>query len=570
MKKQIVLLGLSILIGLFVSLHLLNKHKDDLFKFHEKSDMMITLPQEIRYYDEVLTMSANMAAFTRALEWIERYHEAAGSLEVSILKAKKAFPEITNNLDEIEKINKELIALEGESIELVKQYQYEQAQAILLSQEYNENKVLYTRSLEEIVKVIESSIHNFEKKSQDKFELLISIITLVILLIISLFIWTFVIVHKQTKEVEKSKESLENQHNLLQKITDLVPVRMFWKDMDGVYLGANESFVADAQLNTVSDIIGKTDYEMTWKKDAKRFRDDDASVIETGVPRLNYEEEQPREDGSAIYLMTSKVPLRNTNDEIIGVLGIYNDVTEHKRLEKETKEKEKQLFKQARHAQMGEMIAMIAHQWRQPLSSISATVSSLKIKQSLGTNNDENLENELNKIASFTEHLSKTIDDFRGFFKEEKNKHKITLEKVSEDSLAIIKPALESSSISISIQHQCNEELLTYPNELKQVVINLLKNAQEAFDKKEVEEKRIEIKTYKNNDRYCLEVYDNADGIKEEIIGNIFEPYYTTKGLLNGTGLGLYMSKMIIEEHLNGKISAINKDDGVSFLIELS
>ena len=247
------------------------------------------------------------------------------------------------------------------------------------------------------------------------------------------------------------------------------------------------------------------------------------------MPRLQYEEEQPKEDGSFIHLMTSKVPLKNTNDEIIGILGVYNDITEQKRLEGETKEKEKQLFKQARHAQMGEMIAMIAHQWRQPLSSISATVSTLQIKLSLGTSNDQHLEQELNKISSYTQHLSKTIDDFRGFFKEEKNKHKITLEQVTEESLAIVKPTLESSSISISLQYLCNEELLTYSNELKQVMINLLKNAQEAFDEKEVEEKRIEIKTYKNNDRYYLEVYDNAGGIEEEIIGKIFEQYFTTK-----------------------------------------
>lgn len=570
MNKKVLLLGFIVLAGLSFSLHLLNEHKKNLLKFHEMSDEITVIPQEIRYYDEVLTMSANMAAFTRTLEWIERYNEAAGSLELSILMAKKRFPEITAHLDEIAKINNELLALEGQSIELVQQYKFEEAQNILLGQRYHKSKVLYAQRLEQIIKVIESSIHDFEQEAQKKFELLISTIAFLMLLVIALIVWTFSTFNRQTKEISAAKESLENQHMLLQKIIDLVPVAMFWKDMDGVYLGANKRFVEDAQLDDVSQMIGKTDYDMTWRRDAEKFREDDAAVVRSGVPRLQYEEEQPKEDGSCIHLVTSKVPLKDIHDNIIGVLGVYNDVTEQKLREKEVKEQEDKLFKQARHAQMGEMIAMIAHQWRQPLASIAATVSTLKMKQALGTDSAEVLKDELEKIASYTEHLSKTIDDFRGFFKEEKTRLKITLEKLVEKSLDIIRPTLKSSGISVSTQFQCKEELSIYPNELTQVLINLLKNAQEVLDDKEVKEKRIEIKTYKDNEKCYLEVYDNAGGIDEAIMERVFEPYFTTKDELNGTGLGLYMSKMIIEEHLEGKITVANHDDGVSFIIELT
>jgi PAS domain S-box-containing protein len=569
-NKKVLLLGFIVLVGLAFSLHILNEHKKDLLKFHKTSDEITIIPQEIRYYDEVLTMSANMAAFTRTLEWIERYNEAAGSLELSIEMAKKRFPKITTHLNEIEKINKELLVLEGQAIELVKQYKFEEAQNILLGQRYNKSKVLYAQHLEQIIKVIETSIHDFEQEAQKKFELLISTIAFSIFLVIGLIVWTFITFNKQTKQIKVAKESLENQHMLLQKIIDLVPVAMFWKDMDGVYLGANKRFVEDAQLDDISQMIGKTDYDMTWKRDAEQFREDDAAVARSGVPRLQYEEEQPKEDGSCIYLVTSKVPLRDIHDNIIGILGVYNDITEQKIREEEAKEQEDKLFKQARHAQMGEMIAMIAHQWRQPLSSISATVSRLKMKQALGTDSAEVLEVELEKIASYTEHLSKTIDDFRGFFKEDKSKLKTTLEKLVEESLDIIRPTFNSSSISVSTQFECQETLSTYPNELKQVLINLLKNAQEVLDEKEVKDKRIEVKTYKENDKYYVEVYDNADGIDEAIVDKIFEPYFTTKGELNGTGLGLYMSKMIVEGHLEGTISVTNHDGGVSFIVELT
>ncbi len=564
------ILGFIVVVGLLGSLLLLNEHKGDLFTFHKNSDKMISFAQDIRYYDEVLTMSVSMAAYSGSLEWIERYYEAVEDLEDSILKAKEAFPEMIEYLNQIEKVNRTLIVLEERLIALIKKSQFAQAQAILSSREYNQNKRLYTQSLERIEKLMESSIHDFDQEAQRGFNILILIITLVILLLISFFIWSISVFRKQTKDLAVSRKSLKAQHDFLQKIINLVPVRIFWKDMEGVFMGANESFVMDAQLNSVSEIIGKTDYEMTWKRDAKRFRDDDAAVIASGIPRLQYEEEQPKEDGSVIHLMTSKVPLRDMDDKIIGILGVYHDITEQKRLEYEAKEKEQQLFKQAKHAQMGEMIAMIAHQWRQPLSAIAATVGALEMKRILGTINDQHLETELGNISSYTQHLSKTIDDFRAFLQEEKEKQVTTLEAVAEGSLAIIQPLLKAHNISVIKQYQGNTELSSYPNELKQVLINLIQNAKEAFDGKEIEEKRVEIKTYQDQERFYLEVYDNAGGIDQGIIEKIFGPYYTTKGSLNGTGLGLYMSKMIIEDHLHGKISAINKDDGVSFVIELS
>ncbi len=233
-------------------------------------------------------------------------------------------------------------------------------------------------------------------------------------------------------------------------------------------------------------------------------------------------------------------------------------------------EQEAQCFKQARYAQMGEMIAMIAHQWRQPLSAIASRVGALQMKRILGTINDQYLETELENISSHTQHLSTTIDDFRAFLQEEKEKQVTTLEAVAEGSLAIIQPLLKAHNISVIKQYQGNTELSSYPNELKQVLINLIQNAKEAFEGKEIEEKRVEIKTYKDQGGFYMEVYDNAGGIDQGIIEKIFEPYYTTKGSLNGTGLGLYMSKMIVEKNLNGKIYATNKDEGVSFLIELT
>jgi len=236
----------------------------------------------------------------------------------------------------------------------------------------------------------------------------------------------------------------------------------------------------------------------------------------------------------------------------------------------ELKQTHEMMLRQSRQAAMGEMIGMIAHQWRQPLSSIATTVNTLEMKRSLGTFSDEDLNEQLNNISSYTQHMSKTIDDFRGFFKEQKETQNSTLEKIIDESVDIIKPTLKTSNISVSTHYLCNEELPLYTNELKQVLLNLLKNSQDALEHKEIEDKKIGIQTYKRNGKYCIYLQDNAGGVPYAIINKIFEPYFTTKNARNGTGLGLYMSKIIVEEHHNGYIRVENRDQGARFIIELS
>ena len=386
---------------------------------------------------------------------------------------------------------------------------------------------------------------------------------------------------KQDKEIKKINAMLENQYMFLQKIIDLVPLAIFWKDMDGTYLGANKQFVKDAQLNDISEIIGKTDYDMTWRKDAKRFIEDDASVVNSGVPRLLYEEEQPKEDGSCIYLVTSKVPLRDTDDNIIGILGVYNDITEHKMLQHDSKEKDKLLLVQSRMAQMGEMISMIAHQWRQPLAAISSTSIDLNVKIELETFNLEKekgreecktyVTDRLKNIDGFVQSLSSTIDDFRNFYKPNKKTDFVLLYEPVSNAINIIKASFASDGIEIVETCQMhNKKVKLYANELIQVILNIFKNSHDNFKEKKTKDPKIII-TCKcsSDDKVTIEICDNGGGIPEDILPKIFDPYFSTKNEKNGTGLGLYMSKIIIEEHHNGKLTLVNTDDGLCCNIEL-
>ena len=261
-------------------------------------------------------------------------------------------------------------------------------------------------------------------------------------------------------------------------------------------------------------------------------------------------------------------------DEKTKKLHKLNETLEQ-RIEEEVNkniEKEKQLLYQNRLAKMGEMISMIAHQWRQPLAAISSTVGAMKLDVMMGNYEKDFFEKSLSKITDYTQHLSSTIDDFRGFFKEQKEQDDITLEEVVDSSLRILSQELIGNNIELLKEYKCQKRLTTYSNELKQVVLNLIKNAEDVLIERNIENPTIYIKTYLQEDenRYILEVHDNAGGVPENIMNDIFMPYFSTKKSKDGTGLGLYMSKTIIEDHCNGKLSVKNDHDGAVFTIELN
>ena len=265
-----------------------------------------------------------------------------------------------------------------------------------------------------------------------------------------------------------------------------------------------------------------------------------------------------------LYLYIKQKKLKNK-------LKILNDTLE-KRIEEEVaknRQYDKKLFRQARLAQMGEMLSMIAHQWRQPLAAISATTSNLKLKFMLNEIDLETCEQEIDLIDRYSQHLSKTIDDFRNFFKQNKRKKTISLKYMIENTLYIIKNSLENKNIRVIKSIDCDIDVKTYPNEVIQVILNLLKNAEDALLEKKIANPTIEISTVCTNNTIKIEIEDNAGGIPKNIKDKIFDLYFSTKLEKDGTGLGLYMSKIIIEQHCGGKLYVNNSYKGAVFTIEL-
>lgn len=233
---------------------------------------------------------------------------------------------------------------------------------------------------------------------------------------------------------------------------------------------------------------------------------------------------------------------------------------------------EKRSLEQAKFAQMGEMIGNIAHQWRQPLSTISTTSSGMKLSLELnGSISNEDMIRNLDMITNTCQHLSTTINHFMNFIKEKREIRTVIIQERIKETLSIVNASLQNNHITVYTQ--LNEEtplqIQLVLGELSQVLINLINNSKDAFNNIEQDERWIKITCNEHNSKAIITVEDNAGGISEDILDRIFDPYFTTKHQSQGTGIGLYMSKNIIEKHLQGKLYAQNTKDGALFTIEL-
>ena len=228
---------------------------------------------------------------------------------------------------------------------------------------------------------------------------------------------------------------------------------------------------------------------------------------------------------------------------------------------KEIEKKQSILHQQSKMAAMGEMIGNIAHQWRQPLSTISTSATGVLVSKELGVLEDSLLNDSLNKINKSAQYLSKTIDDFRNFFNPEKIKNKFLLKDTMKITSELVSAQFNSQNIEI-IENIENIEINSYENELIQALINILNNAKDALKSKEpkLDKKLIFIDIYKSKKELVIKIKDNAGGILDENINKIFNPYFTTKAKAEGTGIGLYITEEIIVRHLNGHLTVENKE----------
>ncbi|HEY5521983.1 MAG TPA: HAMP domain-containing sensor histidine kinase, partial [Desulfuromonadaceae bacterium] len=216
-----------------------------------------------------------------------------------------------------------------------------------------------------------------------------------------------------------------------------------------------------------------------------------------------------------------------------------------------------------------EMVNNIAHQWRQPLNMLGLVVQQVPLFYDSDEFSREFLEENTAKAMELIRHMSQTIDDFRNFFKSGKEKVAFSVNQVIARSLSLIEKSFTDQKIGITLHHEGDPMANGYPNEYAQVLLNILMNARDALVEHNVDDALITIHTYAEGGKTVVSITDNARGIADEIMNRLFDPYFTTKEPDKGTGIGLFMSKTIIEKNMGGRLTVRNTGSGAEFRIEV-
>jgi PAS domain S-box-containing protein len=338
--------------------------------------------------------------------------------------------------------------------------------------------------------------------------------------------------------------------------TDAVFYSKVWKKL----LGYEEEEVSE-EIHEWSDRIHPEDKENVIKDLDKHFAKQ--TTFFSNYHRLKHK------NGNYIYATCRAKAMFNENNQPIRMVGVYVDITEQQKSREKIKEQEELMIAQSRHAAMGEMISMIAHQWRQPIANIAMGANNLLLDVELDSLESQEVKEECESILGQTKYLSNTIDDFRNFFKEDKIKVPVSIENVVEDAIKLMEKSFENNNITIEKVFFSTNNIETFPREILQILLNILKNAKEVLVENNIKNKTIKIYLSEDDTYLYIDIEDNAGGVKKENLTKIFQPYFTTKDEHNGTGLGLYMSKTLAQKHLSGDLKVKNSKLGAVFTLSI-
>ena len=327
-------------------------------------------------------------------------------------------------------------------------------------------------------------------------------------------------------------------------------------DKDANIIDINGAFVKNTGY-TLNEIYGKTPRVLkSGKVENTLYEDMWNSLNENGFWRGELINKDKLDNIYNEVLTVSAI--YDENAEVKNYIGVFTNITKQKEQEKKLTEQQHLLFQQSKMAAMGEMLENIAHQWRQPLSMISMSASGIKLKRQFGMEKEGDIDDALDGIVNSTKHLSNTIDDFRNFFKPNKQKNEVLIEDLIKRSLTIVSSKFKNREIKV-IKDIDDIKLYIYDNELIQVIMNIFKNSQDILESQVADDRYLFIEAKVIEDKMILKIKDSGGGIDENIIDKIFEPYFTTKHQSQGTGIGLYMSEEIISKHMNGNIYVNNE-----------
>ena len=387
-----------------------------------------------------------------------------------------------------------------------------------------------------------------------------------IIAIVTIFLLSTIVVilKANIQRREKLELELSNRVEFDKVLLDTIPNPIYYKNIEGKFLGCNTAF--SSLVNSSRDeIIGKTAFDFFPSKIATKNTEIDKELLQTfSTSTSEFTFYTPLNEMKHIIL--NKAVYKNIDGTVGGIVCIMDDITE--------RIQQKQfLIQQSKLAEMGDMIAAIAHQWNEPLVELSALVQDIQTLYLLNELKDNDVKDFVNDSMVQIKYMSKTLSDFRNFLKPSTKKNLFSVSKALNEINEIIGKQIFYSNIQMNFNYKNkNEELLIYgyENEFKQVLLNIINNAKNKIVEKNLplnKKGSIDINIDKCINYNTIEIIDDAGEIDEKIINSIFEPYFTTKE--DGMGLGLYMAKIIIEDKMRGIINVRNDENRVIFTIKL-
>jgi PAS domain S-box-containing protein len=356
----------------------------------------------------------------------------------------------------------------------------------------------------------------------------------------------------QTKDIQEKMAVITN--NVLYSRTDT----------NGIIIDASEAFCKLSGY-TKEELIGSPHNIIRHPDTPKEVFKELWSNLKNEKPWRG-EIKNKKKDGSH-YWVYSDIQPKYDDGNLLGYISVRSDITDRKNYELQ----QVQLLEQSKMAAMGEMIGNIAHQWRQPLSVITTIASGVAYKHELNMLKLEELPKDMDNIVDSANYLSETIETFRNFLKEKKEKKSICIQDRIKEVLHILSATIKNNDIEVidNISTSKPLSITMVSGELDQVIINIINNAKDVFIEKNMDTRWIKLDLEKDDEKVIISIEDNGGGIPENILPKIFEAYFTTKHQSQGTGLGLNMSYRIVTESLQGHLYVKNTDNGAKFFIEI-
>ena len=387
------------------------------------------------------------------------------------------------------------------------------------------------------------------------------ILSIIIILILSIIV---IVLKANIQRRERVELELSNRLEFDKVLLDTIPNPIYYKNIDGKFLGCNISF-ASLVSSSRDEIIGKTAFDFFPHNVASKNTQIDQELLNTFATSTS-EFTFYTLSNEMKQIVLNKAVYKNIDGTVGGIVCIMDDITE--------RVQQKQfLIQQSKLAEMGDMIAAIAHQWNEPLVELSALVQDIQTSYLLNELKDMEVKDFVNDSMVQIKYMSKTLSDFRNFLKPSTKKKLFSISKSLSEINEIIGKQVFYSNIEMNFNYKNeNEELLIYgyENEFKQVLLNLINNAKNKIIEKDIDfrkKAKIDINIKRTSNFNIIEIIDDGGKIDDKIINSIFEPYFTTKE--EGTGIGLYMAKVIIEDKMRGTITAKNDENNVIFTIKL-